>query len=292
MRAIVIIMGVILLPLIVSATELPPVERVMGMSEVNATTSLAIWIPLEDDEALAGLMWYNNDGTVVFPSILAGCGSEDGPGIVNQMSIMAEHIQGGSLQWSTRAFTEPVKSTVNGLYIVIIFPQESEQIDAGTGGGAGIGYSNDAGGLRAWLSWDGLDWMRLHESLNLALVPVIVEADSETLCLDRAIKVLPSEELPPPMALITALQAPAPNPFNPQTKLTFTLARAGSIDLTVHDLRGAVVAHLASGTYSAGQHELMWMGCDDANRHMASGFYIARLNTPEGVMSRKMVLLK
>ena len=48
-----------------------------------------------------------------------------------------------------------------------------------------------------------------------------------------------------------ALLAPAPNPFNPSTTVSYTLAEAGPIELTIHDLQGRKVATLLSADQAA-----------------------------------------
>ena len=55
---------------------------------------------------------------------------------------------------------------------------------------------------------------------------------------------------PPPAA--ATLLAPAPNPFNPAVTIAFEVGQARHLRLTVHDLRGRLVARLADGTFAAG----------------------------------------
>ena len=133
----------------------------------------------------------------------------------------------------------------------------------------------------------------MHESLHLAVLPQIVPADESTLRLERmAEKGLKGGPETPPQVLVTVLRAPAPNPFNPQTKVSFMLARADEIELTVHDLQGALVKRLARGLYAAGAHELKWFGRDGKSRRVGSGVYLVRLKTSDGVQTQKMVMIK
>lgn len=275
-----------------SLAEQYSVSHVMGLSAVGVSSCIAVWVPLADNEALNGVMWFNNDGTTVFPSILVGCGLEDKPGLIEEMFSVAQNVQGGSVQWSTQEFIEPIASSAGGLYVVVRLPIGSEQVDIGTGGGAGVGYSITPGALKSWISWDGQYWMSVHNSVKLAIEPIIEEANSYTRLLGRNDKTLALHVETAHINLTTALNAPSPNPFNPQTTISFTLANEGNIELTVHDLRGAVVKRMAAGLFSAGTHEIKWMGRDDENRRVGSGVYLVRLNSPDGVMTRQIVLLK
>ena len=84
----------------------------------------------------------------------------------------------------------------------------------------------------------------------------------------------------------------APNPFNPATVIGFSLPAAGRARLTVHDLRGRLVATLADGDLPAGRHEFAFHGADASGRGLPSGTYIYRLVAGGEVLSRRMTLVK
>jgi hypothetical protein len=83
-----------------------------------------------------------------------------------------------------------------------------------------------------------------------------------------------------------------PNPFNPKTRIAFTLGEAGPVDLTIHDISGRRLAVLVTGYHEAGRHELDWEGRDDRGHRLASGLYFAVIRSTEGRQTRKMMLLK
>ncbi len=83
-----------------------------------------------------------------------------------------------------------------------------------------------------------------------------------------------------------------PNPFNPNTTIAFNLTRASNVSLDVFDLGGRRVRSLLSGSRRAGSHRVEWDGRNDGGRPVASGMYIARLETDGGVATRKMNLVK
>jgi len=84
-----------------------------------------------------------------------------------------------------------------------------------------------------------------------------------------------------------ALDRPYPNPFNPQTTLSFTLPVKSDISLKVFDLQGRTVTVLAEGEYSPGSHQLKF----DAS-HLPSGVYFARLQAGEFNQTQKLLLVK
>ena len=83
-----------------------------------------------------------------------------------------------------------------------------------------------------------------------------------------------------------------PNPFNSTTAIGIALPRTGEIRLAVFNLVGQQVAVLTEGTYAAGSYTLRWDRVNDSGRALAAGLYFYRLQTPWGVQTRKLLLLK
>jgi len=92
--------------------------------------------------------------------------------------------------------------------------------------------------------------------------------------------------------LVFRLSANFPNPFNPMTKISFSLPATQSVELVVYSLDGRRVATLLNETRGAGDHEVVWMGRDDAGRAASSGTYFYRLNAGPYSQVRKMTLMK
>jgi hypothetical protein len=95
---------------------------------------------------------------------------------------------------------------------------------------------------------------------------------------------------PPPATV--RLSQNIPNPFNPCTSLSYTLARSGRVHLAIHDLEGRVIKMLCDGLVAAGRHSATWDGTDDHGRPAASGVYVARLTTDTETVHRKLVLAR
>jgi len=78
-----------------------------------------------------------------------------------------------------------------------------------------------------------------------------------------------------------------PNPFNPSTTVSYSLASAGAVTLKVYDMLGREVATLADGTQEAGVHTVPF----NAER-LSSGVYLYRLEAGGAALTRKMLLMK
>ncbi len=83
------------------------------------------------------------------------------------------------------------------------------------------------------------------------------------------------------------LLAAYPNPFNPQTTISFTMPESAEVHLAVYDLLGREVAMLVNGVLEAGTHQARF----DAGE-LPSGGYIYRLTTPQGEFTKMMMLMK
>ena len=83
-----------------------------------------------------------------------------------------------------------------------------------------------------------------------------------------------------------------PNPFNPMTRIRYTVAEDGPVHLAVYDAAGRHIRTLIQREHVAGQHELTWFGRDDAGRAQASGTYLLRLETSTGVGSSRLTLVR
>ena len=91
---------------------------------------------------------------------------------------------------------------------------------------------------------------------------------------------------------VFSLNANYPNPFNPQTKISFSLPEPQDVRLTVYGVDGRKVATLVNETRSAGLHEVLWTGRDDAGRAVSSGTYFYRIDAGPYSQVRKMTLIK
>lgn len=95
-----------------------------------------------------------------------------------------------------------------------------------------------------------------------------------------------------PVPLVTALHQNYPNPFNPDTNISFILGSDMPVILDVFNIKGQKVKRLCDRELPRGQHSIQWNGRDANNRPVASGMYFYRLSSPEGVQTRKMMLMK
>jgi len=90
----------------------------------------------------------------------------------------------------------------------------------------------------------------------------------------------------------TALVTNYPNPFNPETTISFSLAHPERVRLDIYNVRGQLVQSLVNSVYDAGVHTAVWNGKDNLGRSVSSGVYFYTMTTAEYTSVRKMLLLK
>jgi hypothetical protein len=156
-----------------------------------------------------------------------------------------------------------------------------------------VGYRRATGSSRAYLSPDGQEWVKLAPAIQLAVEPVTVPAAAGmvTQSAEGVGVAVPAPE-PQAPSYTTGLDAVAPNPTNPSATVRFSLAAAGTVRLTVYDVRGRRVKGLLSDALSAGPHVVDWNGRDDSGELVSSGIYYVRMDVEGQVFQRSVTLVR
>ncbi len=89
----------------------------------------------------------------------------------------------------------------------------------------------------------------------------------------------------------THLAGNYPNPFNPSTKISFSIQAKSHIRLKVFDLLGREVVVLAEGFYEPGRYEISF-DAGSVKGGLPSGIYFYNLTTENNSVTKKMVLVK
>jgi len=84
----------------------------------------------------------------------------------------------------------------------------------------------------------------------------------------------------------------SPNPFNPETKVSFSLKNAGNTTVRIYSLEGRLVRTLHDGYATAGTHEVRWNGMDNAGRAVTTGVYFLSVQSAGTKAVSKLHLLK
>ncbi|MDP4174356.1 MAG: T9SS type A sorting domain-containing protein [Bacteroidota bacterium] len=78
-----------------------------------------------------------------------------------------------------------------------------------------------------------------------------------------------------------------PNPFNPSTYITYSIARSGFITLRIYNILGKIVTELVNGVQNAGRYTIRF-----SDKNLPSGIYFYRLSSGEFSSVQKMLLIR
>jgi hypothetical protein len=92
--------------------------------------------------------------------------------------------------------------------------------------------------------------------------------------------------------LVTGLKGNHPNPFNPDTNISFEIAEPGNVTIAIYNSRGQKVKTLLNDHVGAGKHTAHWDGRDENNRSVSSGIYFYRMQKGSYSSSKKMIMMK
>ncbi|RPJ41524.1 MAG: T9SS C-terminal target domain-containing protein [Candidatus Latescibacterota bacterium] len=102
----------------------------------------------------------------------------------------------------------------------------------------------------------------------------------------------PAEGGVPVPASHFALHQNVPNPFNPETSITFELSSGGNTELMIYNAAGQLVKTLWQGSLPTGHHTFLWNGESDRGTSVPSGSYFYSLRNGGLTETRRMVLVR
>jgi hypothetical protein len=84
-----------------------------------------------------------------------------------------------------------------------------------------------------------------------------------------------------------------PNPFNPETCISFSVEKSSHIEIEIFNIKGQKVKNLCDKMYNQGVYKIVWDGKDENNKSVGSGVYFCKMKSDNQIIkTRKMMLLK
>jgi hypothetical protein len=248
-------------------------------TEVSATTGANVTI-FGDDRTVC-FVDYNNDG---FLDIY-----EQGSG-TNKKGILRN---GGNSNHWIGIIPKCVTANNNKSGIGARFTlyagstMQIRDIQAGGGGGLINGYLRAHFGLGAGTTIDSIavrwpDGTREVEKRTIAVDKYYTFTEGAGLNIEVGI-----DDIMAGLPKQFELKDNYPNPFNPTTKIAYSLPTATKVRIEVIDVLGRIVATLVNEAKQAGEYSLEFEGSK-----LGSGVYMYRLTTPEVSITKKMMLVK
>ena len=93
-------------------------------------------------------------------------------------------------------------------------------------------------------------------------------------------------------SLTTELRNNYPNPFNPETRIDFSLKENGFVSIDIFNIRGQRIATLVNEFLEAGNHSIKWNGRTEQGSEATSGIFFYRMVSGDYAETKRMILLK
>ena len=114
----------------------------------------------------------------------------------------------------------------------------------------------------------------------------------DTITLDFVLEPQSAGDDPQIPVLTTALNGNYPNPFNPETTISYSVKEAGRVKLEVYNLKGQLVRTLVDGDHASGNYKRVLDSRDDRGRSISSGVYLIRMSAPGYQKVSRMMLMQ
>ena len=83
-----------------------------------------------------------------------------------------------------------------------------------------------------------------------------------------------------------------PNPFNPETTISYDLPEQSFVDITIYDILGKKVSKIVNELQSAGHKSIIWNAEDEYGYQVSAGIYIYQVQANDFIQTKKMILVK
>ena len=83
-----------------------------------------------------------------------------------------------------------------------------------------------------------------------------------------------------------------PNPFNPETTISFSLVKPTKTKIEIFNIKGQKVKTLLDDKLDSGEHKVVWNGKDDNGKSVASGVFFYKMTSGTYSSTKKMLLMK
>jgi hypothetical protein len=92
--------------------------------------------------------------------------------------------------------------------------------------------------------------------------------------------------------VVTALNGNYPNPFNPETTISYSVKGTQPVVVEIYNTKGQKVKTLVNEAKATGNYKVNWNGTDENNQKVSSGVYFFKMNAGKYSASKKMILMK
>ncbi len=90
----------------------------------------------------------------------------------------------------------------------------------------------------------------------------------------------------------TELHGNYPNPFNPETTISYSVKESSPVTIEIYNVKGQIVKTLVNENKASGNYSVVWNGRDNNQQAVSSGVYFYKMNAGKYSSTKKMILMK
>jgi hypothetical protein len=263
------------------------IEALSGVEQLTAYFTIEYMLQIQSEHGTTGGGWIQAGETagfavdsLIFKDATRYCftgWTGDFTGSNRSGEIVMTGPKSITANWQTQVL---IFLTVQDQIGGTVFPQDSVWI--ARGGALQIQAVPDTASGYAFKMWRG-DIENEYASLTLiADHPLIVIAVFE----------MPSAITEPEIPAAYALRQNVPNPFNPETMISYDIPEPGETLLQIYDVRGRLVRTLINAFHQPGFYQTVWDGRNDRGEPVGTGTYVYLIKSGKFIGKMKAVFLK
>jgi hypothetical protein len=100
------------------------------------------------------------------------------------------------------------------------------------------------------------------------------------------------EDVIPPIPTFSNSLQLYPNPFRRDINIKYILAKDSQVNLGIYNVKGQLVVKLEDKVFTKGEHLSAWDGKNNAGKLVSSGLYFCRFKHSEGVIVKKLTVVR
>lgn len=194
---------------------------------------------------------------------------------------------------SAPAMSNPlVKEVVNGTIVGFVRRTNNQAIAGATVSAGGVNATTNAAGAYSLILPAGLySVTATANNFHPVTINGVTVSPNQNTTLNFSMTPSANEDDVIPV-LATTLAGNFPNPFNPETTISYSIKEPANVRLEVYNLRGQMVRSLVNIDQLTGHYRVVFDAKDDRGNPLSSGIYLYRLTAGSYTSTRKMMLME
>ena len=282
----------------------PSRAAINGIRDVQPTATLKTTAPVRKERSLQGYkVWRLNSGNETNPQTWVALNDQLLTNLATTDSSWTA-LPNGTYRWAVKAvytanvtsvasFSNPLTKEVQmGNIVGFVRKQNNQPIPGATVTANEVSATtNSAGAYSLPLAVGTYNVTASATGYQPLTIEGVIVLPNQNTTLNFVLLPVSNEDEYLPIAA-TELKGNYPNPFNPETTITYSIKDRCQVRLEVYNLKGQLVRTLVNTEKASGNYRVVFDAKDDKGSPLSSGIYFYRLQAGKYISTRKMLLME